>query len=206
MRNVYDPNPEVPSSRGAKYWQKQHDARLEDCRALRQENKQLLTQLRKLEGLARLLYEHGGLAGAIEHLVKTLNSEMRSKHSLRKRLAEAEAENALLMLELKEGEVNRLNVADALVEARENVREWKNRALLLEAKLEGADEYIAPCIPEDPPTEDEKRASAFLGVPVRYLRTWAALGYGPRPPYEESELVAYLPWVESQFRGKKVGR
>ena|GEM_PF-6085676 len=44
------------------------------------ENKQLLAQLRKLNGLARLMYEHRGLARAIDYLVRSLDNEIQSSH------------------------------------------------------------------------------------------------------------------------------
>lgn len=200
-RSVYTPKSKEDESQGAAYWERQHEARLADCKKLRAENKQLIAQLRKLDGLARLMYEHGGLAKAIDYLVRALNNEIQSSHAMQKQLLAAQVENARLVLEAKQDALNRQRIADALVERKTELNEWKHRALTLEARLAGAEEYVAPCVVEDPPDEDEKRAAEFFGVPVRYLRTWAALGYGPRPPYKQSELEAYLPWVEAQLRG-----
>lgn len=57
---------------------------------------------------------------------------------------------------------------------------------------------------EREPTPDEIRAlhhfnAAGLRVTLRHLRTWAATGNGPQPPY--NELAAWESWVAEKVTG-----
>lgn len=114
-------------------------------------------------------------------------------HVERQRSKRLEAEAALAA-------ANDAHVKDmlAIKASLEALREERDHLKHKVAQLEHGDAPAAPAMPDTKtPTAAEIRAAGELGVTVSKLRTWALLGIGPRPPYEEADVQSYIHLVEA---------